>query len=198
VASSSVLSLHKASIVLFRVSKFIYLFIYLRIFMLCSYLQDAQGRFRSGFVMGTTGRKTEQFTWRDTDETKVTHCVQKLRIFFQKYTKCVESVYAGLNTVLYSRPLDAGYSASAIGTFEEQTWPFRERNGYLLLSFTSCQNRNMECRRSSRCVFPVSCIPTNSTVPPHKYCLTFVCVNTFTHKVHQKMFQRTRSSYGVL
>jgi hypothetical protein len=51
--------------------------------MLCSYLQDAHGRFCSGFVMGTTGRKTEQFTWRDTDEMKVAQSVHKLWVFFQ-------------------------------------------------------------------------------------------------------------------
>ena len=135
--------------------------------MFCSYLQDAQGRFCSGYVMGTTGRKTEQFTWRDTDEMKVAQSVQNVWGFFQKNSKCVESDYAGRNTVLYSRPWDVGYCASAIGTFEAQTWHFRERNGHLLLSTTSCQNRNVEWRRSSRCAFPVSRIPSNSTVYQH-------------------------------
>jgi len=38
--------------------------------MLCSYLQDAHGRLCSGFVMGTTGRKKEQFTWDRRDESR--------------------------------------------------------------------------------------------------------------------------------
>ena len=98
---------------------------------------------------------------------KVAQSLKKLWVFFQNNTKCVESDYAGRNTVLYSRPLDVGYCARAIGIFEAQTWHFRERNGHLLLSITSRQNRNMECRRSSRCTLPVSRIPTNSTVCQH-------------------------------
>ena len=62
---------------------FIYLFIYACTFMFCSYLQDAPGRFCSGFVMRKTGRKTQQFTWRDIDEMKVAQSVQNLRVSFQ-------------------------------------------------------------------------------------------------------------------
>ena len=126
--------------------------------MLCRYLQDAQGRFCSGFVMGMTGRKTAIYlTWHRRDGSRAI-CSKVMGFLSEEHQIC-ESDYGGRNTVLYSRPWDVCYRASAIVTFEAQTWHFRERNGYLLSNITSCQTRNMECQRSSRRAFPVSRIP---------------------------------------
>jgi len=86
--------------------------------MLCSYLQVAQGRFCSGFVTGTI--KTAIYLKLNRRDASHAIC-SKVMGFLSEEHQIRESDYAGRNTVLYSRPWDVGYCASAMGTFEAQT-----------------------------------------------------------------------------
>jgi len=169
--------------------------------MLCSYLQDAQGRFRTGFVMGTTGRKTEQFTWRDTDEMKVAQCVQRYGFSFRR-TQNVLSLSTLAGTLCYIQglgmpaivPVRSGHSKSKRDIFVSGKGIYYWASLHVKIVTWSAEGHLGVCFlcRASRLI--QQCANTS-----HSQILsTFVCVNTFTQKVHQKVFQRTRSSYGVL